>query len=278
MLERPVLHSVSLERSDKTKDTVRIYYKCHAEGVEIQGVDEGLSWVPGKGINAFKSPKVAEDGTPLFEAMLSIENRCEFRGRSWSKDKELWEDGENHVLERKKPGIIFLDGKPITTPDGEKKTPKEQPDLLSKQIRKAPPELNVPEPEAPADLFTWVISVAHFLEKASTFDNPRMDLLPQATRVFREIYPLTPSKQSFEFFMGFSSVLQVAIMKMREYKIRKQSGENIEEKLLWEEIFHALNEWKKEWKTATVEDMFPETDQEYSKAKIELDQYLLTFL
>ncbi len=278
MLERPILHSVSLERSEKSKDTVRIYYKCHAEGVEIQGVDEGLSWVPGKGIKALKSPKATEDGTPLFETMLSIENRCEFRGRSWFKDKELWEDGENHVLERKGPGKIFLDGKPIVPSDEEDEPHKEQPDLLSKQIRKAPPELNIPEPEAPADLFAWVISVAHFLEKASTFDNPRLKLLPQATRVFREIYPLTPSKPSFEFFSHFSRVLQVAIMKMREYKVRKQADDQVEETPLWNEVFQALDEWKEMWKSATVEAMFPETDQDYAKAKIELDQYLLSFL
>ncbi len=278
MLERPVLHSVFLERSEKNKDTVRIYYKCNAEGVEIQGVDEGLSWVPGKGIKAFKSPKAAEDGTPLFEAMLSIENRCEFRGRSWLKDKELWEDGENHVLERKGAGKVFLDGKFIGSADKETETSKEQPDLLSKQIKKAPPELNIPEPEAPADLFAWVTRVAHFLEKASTFENPRLKLLPQATRAFREIYPLTPSRQSFEFFRDFSAVLQDTIMAMREYKIRKQSGEAVDEKPFWEKIFQSLNEWKEAWKSATVEEMFPETDQEYAKAKIELDQYLLSFL
>ncbi len=274
MHTRPVLKKAIVEIIGNNKDTILLLYKCEADGVEILGVDEGLSWVPGKGIRALRSPIRDEDGGILFEARLSIAKKCEFRARSWKGETNLWEEGKNHVLERLESGQVLLDGEIIEVERQEEQEPEPEgpkENILEQLVMSSSAEFTAPEPETPIDLFEWVLKATHFLLNIESADDKKLELLSEHTRMYRDYYGLTPSKVSFELFQGFSVILQEAIYARRKCLNREDDSVNCVE--LWSLVKQKIKEWFDKWQNLDIEHLFPETEEEFEKEKEKLVAY-----
>ena len=76
-------------------------------GVELMGVDAGLSWLPNKSLR-LKKEKQVDDEWSMFSGTLQLKDSCEFRGRSFDADGEHWEIGENHKVLKQEDGSIKL--------------------------------------------------------------------------------------------------------------------------------------------------------------------------
>ena len=276
MHTRPVLEKALVAIRGDLKDTVLLIYKCHAEGVEVLGVDEGLSWIPGKGVRAMKSPLRSEDGVPLFEARLSIAKRCEFRARSWSGDVSLYEEGKNHVLERKAPGKVFLDGNLLTV-EGEEKIEKEeekQPgkSVLEELVIASEPFFGPLEPETPVELLEWVLKTTKYFLTINTVDKEELSKLAEYTRIYREYYGLTPSLSSYKLFQGFSVILQEAIYSYRKWR-NKEKEEELDPEELWGNVKKKIDSWFEEWKDLDIDSLFPEDEKDFEEEKDKLLAY-----
>ncbi|MHA2099075.1 MAG: hypothetical protein ACW99A_10335 [Candidatus Kariarchaeaceae archaeon] len=75
-------------------------------GIDLHGVDAGLSWLKDKGI-AFKLHESEERMVP-YSVIVKIEESCEFRARSYIIDEDYWESN-NHKIIRNEDGSISLE-------------------------------------------------------------------------------------------------------------------------------------------------------------------------
>jgi hypothetical protein len=114
LTNHPILITIkNLENTGKHSKVLLQYYVDDShKGLEIMGVNAGLSWLKNKSLSA-DYKEFVEEGWNLFEAVLELEDRCEFRGRSFTDINDYWEEGENHQLERLPSGNIKFN----TTPE-----------------------------------------------------------------------------------------------------------------------------------------------------------------
>jgi hypothetical protein len=75
-------------------------------GIDLHGVDAGLSWLKDKGI-ALKLHESEERMVP-YSVVIEIESTCEFRARSYIVDEDYWESN-SHKLLRNEDGSITLE-------------------------------------------------------------------------------------------------------------------------------------------------------------------------
>jgi len=99
--------SVRLDTVIDTTSVVEIIYKAPLafQGIELMGVDSGLSWLKGQSI-PLKKHKI-EDDTGQFVAYLEVADTCEFRARAFDEEGDHWEAGlSNHQISRNNDGTI----------------------------------------------------------------------------------------------------------------------------------------------------------------------------
>ncbi|MHA2504210.1 MAG: hypothetical protein ACXAE3_15230 [Candidatus Kariarchaeaceae archaeon] len=107
----PELFSIRLDSVTDTSSFVEVIYSGPADliGIELMGVDAGLSWLKGKSLLL---EKTVESTEARFAAVLKITNSCEFRARGYDSEEDHWEDGMgNHRILRLDDGSIQVETK-----------------------------------------------------------------------------------------------------------------------------------------------------------------------
>jgi hypothetical protein len=106
----PSLKSVILESKSDTQSQVTIRYQGSKEfeGIELHGVDAGLSWLRGESI-MMKAEQTDEEDLIIMKCELSVVDSCEFKARGYIEDEDYWEDGKNHKIIRMLDGLIDLE-------------------------------------------------------------------------------------------------------------------------------------------------------------------------
>ncbi len=104
----PTLKSVKVSSTDELKTVVDLEYEGSNEidGIEIHGVDAGLSWLKGESLELITSNII--DNLPNMTCQLEIVDSCEFKARAYKAEVDLWEEGTNHKLVRLEDGRIEL--------------------------------------------------------------------------------------------------------------------------------------------------------------------------
>jgi len=90
-----------------TSSVVEITYRAPVvfEGIELMGVDAGLSWLKGQSISMKKQR--TEEEIVDYVGYIEVRESCEFRARGYDQEGDRWEAGlANHRIERKEDATI----------------------------------------------------------------------------------------------------------------------------------------------------------------------------
>ena len=104
----PELSSIKLDMVTDTTSIVEIVYRAPKsfQGIELMGVDAGLSWLKGKSISLRMQPSEDPDNAN-YVGYLEVVDSCEFRARGYDSEGDRWEPGlANHRIERTEKGTI----------------------------------------------------------------------------------------------------------------------------------------------------------------------------
>jgi hypothetical protein len=105
---KPTLSAVTLKSIKQDSCVVQVKYKVsiQLDGIELHGVDAGLSWLKGESLQLFKDEQ--SNDTAIYSILVEIESSCEFRARGFCGEEDYWEEGKNHLITRLADGTIEL--------------------------------------------------------------------------------------------------------------------------------------------------------------------------
>ncbi|MDH5404157.1 MAG: hypothetical protein OEZ01_02210 [Candidatus Heimdallarchaeota archaeon] len=158
---KPQLFSIEVVKIEEATTTISVKYAAQTiTGIEIMGVDAGLSWIKGESIKLTK----LENG--YFHTELILEDTCEFRARSYKDEEEFWEDGKrNHSLRRLENGRIEIN---TDLPFSEFHFRSYPPLIFDEEIERI--ENNITNPlETNVHLFQFLIDLSFWLQ--NVFEN-----------------------------------------------------------------------------------------------------------
>ncbi|MFV2013972.1 MAG: hypothetical protein ACC656_00955, partial [Candidatus Heimdallarchaeota archaeon] len=102
----PQICSITLQDVREDTSIVEVKYKTanKVTGIELHGVDAGLSWLKGESIEM----ELEENSKFRYMLSLEVKNEVEFKARVYNDKGDHWEEGENHKVQRRLDGTIEI--------------------------------------------------------------------------------------------------------------------------------------------------------------------------
>ena len=180
----PELYKIKLVEVKNNSSLVEICYRTSdkIEGLALHGVDAGLSWLKGESVLALLDH---EDDIDVLKLQLEVESTVEFKARGFREDKDFWEEGGNHRIERLSDGTINF----IQNPDDTNlvNLVNRLPVIYDLSLEEALPLIRN-ENEIPVQFLQYLVAVKFWFDQyiKDPFNQDLFDLVSGMTRSIRE--------------------------------------------------------------------------------------------